>query len=439
VYRNSDVAEIVYTMDQQGCKLQRIADHLVQNSLLKGSMDNVTCVVIRINLYAARAMNEALPPHLQQQIDNANVSAARRGSNSRVNPKYESKAWGGAAHEEDENGLDSELNGVSVYYPPGGIGSVAGSAGAGIAAPIYGSSGGGGGGGGASGGGRGAGQEEETGRKQSSSKQMNRSRSSNKLKGSKRSTNPDPYGTEHDAGASDGHDSSSHSRRSHGQKQQNLGITITGGDVGENGNSRNGRDSSQQQQQQQQMPFPSSAYRSMHRPYTQASAGAAPSHLEAVGRTPAPQKALFVPSAYASQMTQGGAAAEGHDQYSGGRSYALFGGNSGNSATPVRDYGGYSRPNTSNTDGHAGGGQRGGGYAVKRTDNHSSRYSSDPSNRPNSAAPLLNQKVQGSGPPANMLNGSRYGGMSALQEHGRDGHGFPAPVHSPINTTRKNR
>ncbi|CAM9165961.1 unnamed protein product, partial [Ectocarpus fasciculatus] len=48
VYRNSEVAEIVYAMDQQGCKLQRVADHLVQNSLLKGSMDNVTCVIVRI-------------------------------------------------------------------------------------------------------------------------------------------------------------------------------------------------------------------------------------------------------------------------------------------------------------------------------------------------------------------------------------------------------
>ena len=401
-------------MDQQGCKLQRIADHLVQNSLLKGSMDNVTCVVIRISAYAARAMNESLPPHLLQQIDNTNTTTntIRRNSKTNVAAKYETRQWGNAGHEED---LGNELNGVSVYYPPGGIGSVAGTAGSG--APSVASSS------------RGAGaHEEETSRKQSSSKQSSRSRSSNRLnKGSsKRSAVPDPYGTEADTG--DSHDSNS-IRRS--QKNQNLNVTISGGDAVEivSANSRNGRDSSQQGGQ---MPFPSSAYRSMHRPYTQASAGgAAANHLEAVGRTPSAQKALFVPSAYASQMTQGGTAdTSGNDNYSGGRSYALFG---GNNATPVRDYGGYSRPNTSNADGNTGGGGGQRGYAAKRSDQNS-RYSSDPSHRPNSAAPVLNQKMQGgAGPPSNMLNGSRYGGMSNHQEHG-----FPAP-HSPINTTRNRK
>ena len=147
VYRNSEVAEIVYAMDQQGCKLQRIADHLVQNSLLKGSMDNVTCVIIRINAYAARAINEALPPHLQQQID----VNGRANSRSAATPKYEAKTWAG---NEDDGELDSGLNGVSVYYPPGGIGGAGGAAspyvgGTGVART-------------------GAALEEETGKKQSS-------------------------------------------------------------------------------------------------------------------------------------------------------------------------------------------------------------------------------------------------------------------------------
>lgn len=407
-------------MDQQGCKLQRIADHLVQNSLLKGSMDNVTCVVVRINAYAIRAMNESLPPHLQQQIDIVNSSVSK-GSNSRSAnvPRYDAKSWGAASEDDGDigQGLD---NGVSVYYPPGGIGSTGGvgsSAGAsyggagGAAAPSK-SSGG-------------VAQEEEMGRKQaSSSRQMNRSRSSNRLtKGNSKRLVTDSYGTEIDNAEADGI-----SRRS--QKPQNLGITITGGDGGENmysGNTRGGRDSSGQQGGQ--MPFPSSAYRSMHRPYTQASAGAFnSSQLEAVGRTPSAQKALFVPSAYASQMTQGGTDSSGNDApvYSGGRSYTLFGGN--NSATN-REYGGYGRPSTSTAEGNASGQQR--GYAQKRSENYSnSKLSAESAHRPNSAAPVLNAKIQtSSGPPANMLNGSRYGGIPSHQE-------FPAPQHSPINTIR---
>jgi protein phosphatase 1L len=49
VYRNAEVAEICSAMSNQGCKLQRIVDHLVQNAIMKGSMDNVTCVIVRLN------------------------------------------------------------------------------------------------------------------------------------------------------------------------------------------------------------------------------------------------------------------------------------------------------------------------------------------------------------------------------------------------------
>lgn len=415
VYRNSEVAEIVYAMDQQGCKLQRIADHLVQNSLLKGSMDNVTCVIIRINIYAARALSELLPPHLQQQIqldaNSSNANGVRTASRQSGTPKYDAKAWVGA---EDDGELDSGLNGVSVYYPPGSIG------GAGAASP-YGS------GSTASASRGGVGQEEEAAKKQSSSKQLSRSRSTNRLnKGSSKRATPDPYGTDVDVAGVDG-DSGSFARRNSKQQNLNLNVTLSGGDTGESAYaaSRAGKDSSQQGQ----MPFPISAYRSMHRPFTQASAstsgsGSVPSQqLEAVGRTPNVQKALFVPSAYASQVSAQGAAGE-ESPYSGGRSYTLLG---GNSMVPVRDSGGgYARPNTSNAENNYLSAQR--GYVSKRPDSYSNSRFVDSSARPNSAAPVLNHKVQ--------TSASRYSGMSAQQqEQVRE---FPPP-HSPISTGRNSR
>lgn len=394
VYRNSEVAEIVYAMDQQGCKLQRVADHLVQNSLLKGSMDNVTCVIVRISNYAARATNDSLPAHLQQQVD-INSGGSRRGGRGIATQKYDSKVWGNVSTDEDD--LDGGgLNGVSVYYPPSGV--AAGTGGSGGRAV--------------------ASAQEEEGKKQSAgSKQLNRSRSSNRLKGSSKRVPLDPYGTE-EAG-----DGGSYSRRGSKTQNTNLNVTITGGDSAENGNgsSRAGRDSSQHGQSA----YPSSAYRPMHRPYTQASASAAASgQLEAVGKTPSAQKALFVPSAYA-QVTQGGGDS-GNDapSYSGGRSYALFG---GNNMVPTRDGGsGYARPSTSSAEGSHYTGQR--GYAAKRSDNYvNSRYMSDPNHRPNSAAPVLNQKQ---GP------GSRYGASTLHhQEQARE---FPPP-HSPIVSMRNRK
>lgn len=397
-------------MDQQGCKLQRIADHLVQNSLLKGSMDNVTCVIIRINVYAARAINEALPLHLQQQIDapSSTAGGSRRDSRSSTTQKYDAKAWSGAINDE-ESDLDTGLNGVSVYYPPGTIGGVA------SAVPVQADS-------------HSVAQEEEVMKKQAS-KQLSRSRSTSRLtKGSSKRTPSDPYGTESDAGGSETQDSHQFLRRANKQQNvNNLNATITAGQSSENAYNRAGRDSAQQGQ----MPFPSSAYRSMHRPYTQASAGgtsvAGSSHLEAVGRTPTVQKALFVPSAYASQMSQGNA--EGGSEgtsYSGGRSYSLF---SGNNMAPIRDIGGgYTRPNTSNADASYNSGQRGYGSKRPAESYTNPRYLSDSSNRPNSAAPTLAHKVQGAT--------NRFGGMSTHHEDQvRD---FPPP-HSPIITAARNR
>jgi hypothetical protein len=55
VFRNNEVADMCYNLEKHG--VQRIADHLVQSSLSRGSMDNVTCVVIQLSKYYTR-MNQ---------------------------------------------------------------------------------------------------------------------------------------------------------------------------------------------------------------------------------------------------------------------------------------------------------------------------------------------------------------------------------------------
>jgi serine/threonine protein phosphatase PrpC len=55
VFRAAEVADICYTYERHG--VQRIADYLVQMSLTRGSMDNVTAVVVSLSRYHARMMH----------------------------------------------------------------------------------------------------------------------------------------------------------------------------------------------------------------------------------------------------------------------------------------------------------------------------------------------------------------------------------------------
>ena len=52
VFRAAEVADICYTYERHG--VQRIADYLVQMSLTRGSMDNITAVVVSLSRYHAR-------------------------------------------------------------------------------------------------------------------------------------------------------------------------------------------------------------------------------------------------------------------------------------------------------------------------------------------------------------------------------------------------
>lgn len=98
VYRNAEVAEICCAMSNQGCKLQRIVDHLVQNAIMKGSMDNVTCVLVRLNGDGSGAPRISSSPLLmggdaQDDSEEAEMTTTggglQRGYGARSNHMYQ--------------------------------------------------------------------------------------------------------------------------------------------------------------------------------------------------------------------------------------------------------------------------------------------------------------------------------------------------------------
>jgi protein phosphatase 1L len=62
VLRNKDVCDICYgtqsSQNNNNRNPQMIADELVHNALFRGSMDNVTCIVVRLNEYVSRCASK---------------------------------------------------------------------------------------------------------------------------------------------------------------------------------------------------------------------------------------------------------------------------------------------------------------------------------------------------------------------------------------------
>lgn len=80
VLKNKDVADVVYSMAGSVCSMPggctAIAEELARTAILRGSMDNVTCIVIRLKDYIAKIAEErsalippAQPVPVTQDID----------------------------------------------------------------------------------------------------------------------------------------------------------------------------------------------------------------------------------------------------------------------------------------------------------------------------------------------------------------------------------
>lgn len=58
VLRNKDVCDTCYAMNYNNSGPQQIAEELVNNAIARGSMDNVTCIVVRLSGYINRMLNK---------------------------------------------------------------------------------------------------------------------------------------------------------------------------------------------------------------------------------------------------------------------------------------------------------------------------------------------------------------------------------------------
>lgn len=94
VFRNSEVVDVCYSMERSG--VQKIADHLVQMSLSRGSMDNVTCVVINLQKYVMRMAastsdkssdsKPAISRYSSEELLNMTMGAVRGEISAQISP-----------------------------------------------------------------------------------------------------------------------------------------------------------------------------------------------------------------------------------------------------------------------------------------------------------------------------------------------------------------
>jgi serine/threonine protein phosphatase PrpC len=87
VLRNKDVAEICYAL--QGQPPQFIAEELVQTALLRGSMDNVTCLVVNINGYINRVKGSKTSSSSSHNNNGVQLSSTLNGSGIRPSSSHQ--------------------------------------------------------------------------------------------------------------------------------------------------------------------------------------------------------------------------------------------------------------------------------------------------------------------------------------------------------------
>jgi serine/threonine protein phosphatase PrpC len=82
VFSANEVAEVCYSWHRFG--VNRIAEQLVQLALTRGSMDNVTAVVVSLSKYISRLQHQQQQQQQQQQLTGRGMSASESASKQRA-------------------------------------------------------------------------------------------------------------------------------------------------------------------------------------------------------------------------------------------------------------------------------------------------------------------------------------------------------------------
>ena len=116
VFRANEVAEVCYTLQKQG--VSRIADQLVQLALTRGSMDNITAVVVSLSKYIVRmhasSFEESTSSKRAATISAvlSGVSSAGRYMVNDENVREDIVGRGRASSEDCTDNIDDELTAV---------------------------------------------------------------------------------------------------------------------------------------------------------------------------------------------------------------------------------------------------------------------------------------------------------------------------------------
>lgn len=89
VLKNKDVSDVCYSPYLQR-KPQVIADELVQMALARGSMDNVTCIVVNLGDYRAKSTRDENSRHGLANNNRTNSNYDLSGGDSKHDPHYDS-------------------------------------------------------------------------------------------------------------------------------------------------------------------------------------------------------------------------------------------------------------------------------------------------------------------------------------------------------------
>jgi protein phosphatase 1L len=110
VIQNDDLNDVCYTYAVQGCK--RIAEELVHSALMRGSMDNITCLVINLQRYVQKwnSIAESTERRPKSRVESYNNKATSLNSNSMKIPSITQSRSTPSEYASGDNIFPSSVN-----------------------------------------------------------------------------------------------------------------------------------------------------------------------------------------------------------------------------------------------------------------------------------------------------------------------------------------